>query len=73
MQKASPFPKYRTTWQIPIINLFNVFSFDLAGPLPTIQAGNRNIIICVEDLMDWPLALAISLSTTSEVLDVVQE
>lgn len=34
-QKASPVPKYRTTLRLSIINLFEVFCIDFAGPVPT--------------------------------------
>ncbi len=71
-QKSSPIPKYRTTLRLPIAPLFETFSIDFAGPFPESKAGDKYILIAVEHLTNWPLAIPTIDSTASTVMMFIE-
>ena len=71
-QKARPIPKYKTTLRHPISSLFDVFSIDFAGPFPATSSGNRFVLVAVEHLTGWPIAIATANSTGQVVLGFVK-
>ena len=71
-QKACPIPKYKTTLRLPISSLFDTFSIDFAGPFPATSSGNRFVLVAVEHLTGWPIAMATSDSTAQVVLKFVK-
>ena len=57
----------------PLTSLFDVFSIDFAGPLPTTPCGNKHLLVCVEHLTGWPIACPIPTATAAEVIAFVEE
>ena len=72
-QKARPIPKYKTTLRILISSLFRVFSIDFTGPSPATSSGNRFVLVAVEHLTGWPIAIPTANSTSQMVLDFVKK
>ena len=71
-QKAFPIPNYKTTLRLPILSLFSVFSIDFSGPFPGTSSGNRFVVVGVEHLTGWPIAIATGDSTAQVVLNFVK-
>ena len=69
---ARPIPKNRTTLRLPISSLFDTFSIDFAGPFSVTSSGNRFVLVAVEHLTGWPIAIATADSTARAVLDFVK-
>ena len=72
-QRFAPIPKYRTTLRIPVTSLFSAFSLDFAGPLPETTKGNKFVLIGVEHLTNWPIAIATPNSTAEVVINFVRD
>lgn len=70
-QKCTPLPKYKTSLRTPISSLFDVFSIDFAGPLPTTEKGNCYVLIAVEHLTGWHIARPTKDATADSVIDFV--
>ena len=66
-----PLPPYRTTLHIPLTNLFDTFSIDFAGPLPRTIRGNSYILVAVEHLSGWPVAIPTPDATSRTVINFV--
>lgn len=58
-QKTNPPPGKHPYSVIPISGLFHTWSVDFAGPLPETTRRYVYIIIAVEHLSNWPIAVAI--------------
>ena len=71
-QVMKPIPAYHSTLHIPLTHLFDVFSIDFAGPLPKTKNGNQYVLIEVEHLTGWPMACPTRDSTSSAVIEFLQ-
>ena len=71
--KGSTLPTYRTTLRLPVSNLFEVFSIDFGGPYQETENGNRFVLIAVEHLTNWPIAVPCKDSTAATVIKVIKE
>ena len=71
-QVMKPIPAYHSTLHIPLTHLFDVFSIDFAGPLPKTKNGNQYVLIAVEHLTGWPMACPTRDSTSSAVIEFLQ-
>ena len=49
-----------------------MFSLDFAGPLPVTQNENRYILVAVEHLTVWPIAMPTPTTTAAVVIDFVK-
>ena len=58
---------------IPLNDFFDTFSIDFAVPLPMSKEGNRYMLIAVEHLTNWPIAVATKTATAAEVIRFVNE
>ena len=56
-QRMGSLPAYRSALKTPLTTLFDVFSIDFAGPLPTSRTGNKYMLVCVEHLTGWPITI----------------
>lgn len=73
-QRMKGIPTYHTKLTRPITNLFEVFSIDFAGPIPSSLDGrDRYILICVEHLTNWPIARITENATAEVVARFVEE
>ena len=72
-QRAAAVPRYRTTLRAPLTGLFDTFSLDFAGPLIPGPGGERYLLIAVEHLTSWPIAIATVSDTADVVHDFVKE
>ena len=66
-------PKYSTNAMIPLTDLLDTFSIDFAGPLPKSKEGTQYMLIAVEHLINWPIAVATQTATAAEVIRFVNE
>ena len=41
---------------MPVSELFHTWSIDFAGPLKETAAGNKGILLAIENLSSWPVA-----------------
>ncbi|CDF33409.1 unnamed protein product [Chondrus crispus] len=71
-QMARPILKYKNTLRFPISSLFDVFCVDFGGPFPATSFGKRFLLVAVEHLTGWPIAIATADSTAQVVLDFVK-
>ena len=67
----APLPTYRSALRTPLTILFDLFSIDFAGPLPTSRAGNKYMLVCVEHLTGWLIVIPTSNSTGGTVINFV--
>ena len=60
---------------MPVSGLFHTWSTDFAGPLKETAAGNKYILLAIENLSSWPLASAIAKNrfNSSEIIKFVEE
>ena len=72
-QKMTRIPRYYSGLRTPMTSLFDVFSIDFAGPLPTTPRGNKHLLICVEHLTGWPIVCPTPTATASEVITFVDD
>ena len=66
-------PKYCTNAMIPLADLFDTFSIDPAGALPILKERNWYMLVAVEHLTNWPIAVATKTATAAEVIEYVNE
>ena len=67
-QIFTPLPNYPASLKLPLTTLFDVFSIDFAGPYPTTSSGHRYILVAVEHLTGWPIAMTYPNCTSAVVL-----
>ena len=72
-QKMTSIPKYYSGLRAPLTSLFDVFSINFAGPLPTTPRGNKHLLVCVEHLTGWPIVCPTPTATAAEVIAFVEE
>lgn len=72
-QRMKNVQRYVTNRFTPHSELFDVFSIDFAGPLPTTDSGNRFLLVCVKHLTGWPIVRATDNSTVSVVIRFMEE
>ena len=72
-QGMAPVPSYNTSLKTPSTTLFDVFSIDFAGPLPTSRSRNKYMLVCVEHLTGWPIVESTASSTAAVVIDFVRK
>ena len=68
MTKVAP---YHMDMMRPIKILFEVFWIDFAGPLPETRAGHKYLLICVEHLTGWPIAVPTRDATVETVINFI--
>lgn len=66
-KNGTPNP-YKTTMYVPKSGLFDVFSINIAGPLPVTAFGSHFLLVCVEHLNDWPIVAPTKRATAETVL-----
>ena len=71
-QMAQPLGTYKTTLKVPVTSLFHTFSIDFAGPLPLSTHKNRFLLVAVEHLTNWPIAIPCTNATADVVIDFVK-
>jgi hypothetical protein len=54
----APVKKQPSLGHVPVSSLFQRFSIDFIGPLPTSSSGNRYILLAVEAFTRYPIAVA---------------
>ena len=57
----------------PVSGLFDTISIDFAGPLPLTPRGNRFLLIAVEHLTGWPMAVPLPTNLSTDVASFVEE
>lgn len=62
-----PLPLYSSHLCIPQSSMFKIFSMDLAGPLLVTLRGNRFPLICVGQLLGWPIVAPTPRATVEDV------
>lgn len=72
-QRSSHLPTYRTTMRLPVSLIFDVFSFDFAGPFPKTKQGISFLLVAVEHLTGWPIAIPCERSNADTVIRFVEE
>lgn len=72
-QENGPLPCYVTESRLPLTNLFEMIYVDFAYPLPTKTTGNRFLLIGVENLTEWPVAILTSPSTAKLILQFIDD
>ena len=58
-QKANPSEPNGPYGRMPVSGLFHTWSIDFAGPLKETTAGNKYILLALQNLSSWPVASAI--------------
>ena len=58
---------------LPSVDLFQRFHMDFLGPLPESKQGNKYILLLVESLSRWPIAVALPDQTAKTVAKVLYE
>lgn len=71
-QGNRPFPSYESEGRLPLTNLFDSFSVDFAGPLPTTTTGNRFLPSGVEHLTGWSIVTPSRTSAAKVVLQFIE-
>lgn len=71
-QKACPGLRYRNALRLLVSNVFDVFSVDFAGPFPATSTWTPLVLVGVEHLTGWHIALATTGSTSQVVLKFVR-
>lgn len=62
-------PHYHTNMKRPIANMLEFFLIYFAGPIVGAQDGKKKyILICVEHLTNWPIAIIADNATSMEVI-----
>lgn len=66
-------PKYQTTLHVPLTTFLDVVSIDVSGPFIETAAGNKQLLIGVEQLTEWPFAKARRSGTADVLLDFMEK
>ena len=74
-QKTNPAEQNGPYGRMPVSGLFHTWSIDFAGPLRETTAGNKSILVAIENLSSWPVSKAIGTnsSNSSGVIKFVEE
>lgn len=70
-QRLGPRPRYNSNLLTPMSSLLDFVLVEFAGPRPPSKSGSHILLVYVEYVTRWMLAVATKRSTSQEVISVV--